>query len=109
MHSWFTKKLNEMIGLAQYCQFPVLQAHFVLTKRAVDEMYGRTEDHHDLLADVLPLLITQAATNGQNDTRLHLERALASIEAPIKNRENIVKVNFDVQKSDLKHNNRSNN
>ena len=92
MHKWFTQKLNEMIGLAHYCQFPILKAHFILTQRAVDEMYGKSNSENDCLKQILPLLISHSESRGDHDVRAHLEEALAAVE---QKSGNVVSVNFN--------------
>ncbi|SHG56006.1 hypothetical protein [Cognatishimia maritima] len=91
MHKWFTQKLNEMIGLAHYCQFPILKAHFILTQKAVDEMYGKSNPEDDCLKQILPLLISHSESRGDDDVRAHLEEALAAAE---QKSGNVVSINF---------------
>jgi|GEM_PF-6065669 len=94
MHKWFTQKLNEMIGLAHYCQFPILKAHFILTQKAVDEMYGKQEPGENCLHDILPLMISQAEINGEFEAAKHLKAAYEAIEVPEKEIDNIVEIDF---------------
>ena len=94
MHSWFTQKLNEMIGLAHYCQYPILKAHFVLTQKAVDEIYGEQKSDQTATARVLPLLISQAQTDGNHEAAHHLRQALQALEKPPIDAENIVTLDF---------------
>ena len=95
MHSWFSKRLNEMIDLSQYCRYPVLQAHFVLTQKAVDELYGQSLNAgRDSLRTILPLLISQAKLMGEEETQAHLEKALATLEAARQEGQNVVSLPF---------------
>lgn len=94
MHKWFTQKLNEMIGLAHYCQFPILKAHFILTQKAVDEMYGKHEPGENCLQDILPLMISQAEVSGEYEAAKHLKAALNAIEVPKQGRDNVVALDF---------------
>ncbi|MDO6726009.1 MAG: hypothetical protein ACRBBO_07065 [Cognatishimia sp.] len=94
MHSWFSKKIGEMTELAQYCHFPVLQAHFVLTQKAVDELYGKTTEQTDSLETILPMLISDAKDKGQLEVLKHLERAAIAIAETPNSSENIVRLDF---------------
>lgn len=91
MHSWFSKRLNEMIDLSQYCRYPILQAHFVLTQKAVDELYGQSLNAgRDSLRTILPLMISQAKLMGEEKAQAHLEQALAALEAARQEGQNVV-------------------
>lgn len=94
MHSWFSKKIGEMTDVARYCHFPILQAHFVLTQKAVDELYGKTSDQSGSLETILPMLISDAKVSGQAEVLKHLERAAAVLSDKQATTENVVQLDF---------------
>ena len=85
MHSWFTQKLNEMIGLAHYCQYPVLKAHFILAQKAVDEIYDKPTKGGVGLAQLLPLLASEAENDGHSAVAGHLRDAMDALLDETKN------------------------
>ncbi|WP_353533363.1 hypothetical protein [Cognatishimia sp. WU-CL00825] len=94
MHSWFTKKLDDMIELARYCNFPILQAHFLMSQRAVETMYQSKSDPKDALAEILPLLISHAKLTGQVDVQNHLESALRATKTQPLNASKVISIDF---------------
>ncbi|MDC0738207.1 hypothetical protein N6L24_07940 [Cognatishimia sp. SS12] len=107
MHKWFKSKLDEMIGLSQYCDFPLLQAHFVLTRAAVDELYDSSKSENESLRRMLPLLIEQANSKNRPDVAQHLSHALQALGPSEEVAANVVRVDFDVLRTpqvDLKSN-----
>lgn len=95
MHSWFTQKLNEMIGLAHYCQYPILKAHFVLTQKAVDEIYGEhRETDETSLSRILPLMISQAEADKEVEAAHHLRQAMQALGKKNLQAENVIELSF---------------
>ncbi|UZD89873.1 hypothetical protein [Cognatishimia activa] len=94
MHKWFTQKINEMIGLAHYCQYPILKAHLILTQQAIDETYGQSSSDSSSLKRILPLLIKQAELDGNPESARHMRRALEAMESDSILAENVVQVSF---------------
>lgn len=106
MHSWFTQKLNEMIGLAHYCQYPILKAHLILTQKTVDEIYGSRKSEDDTLVQVLPLMISQAEIEGKAEAAHHMRQALHALDRKPILADNVVEVDFnaqDIQCSQSRH------
>lgn len=99
MYSWFTQKLNEMAGLAHYCDYPVLEAHFVLTQRAVNEVYGEQDAEDTSLKDLLPLMISQAESDGEYEAAHHMRQALQALGQQTTDAENVVAVDFAAPKA----------
>ncbi|CUI65374.1 hypothetical protein [Cognatishimia activa] len=91
MHSWFTQKLNEMTGLAHYCQYPVLKAHFILAQKAVDEIYDKPAHNGVGLAQLLPLLASEAENDGHFEVAGHLRNAMNALNA---DQEKVLAVDF---------------
>ncbi len=102
MHSWFTQKLNEMTALAHYCQFPILKAHFILTQKAVDDMYGKHQPSENDLQRILPLLLMQAESSNAFEVAKHLRRAIDSLEPSRMNNDKIVPVDFQLPLTERK-------
>lgn len=95
MHSWFTQKLNEMIGLAHYCEYPILKAHIALTQQAVDDIYSQHKPDGSTLTKILPLMISQAEIDGEHETAHHMRRALHALGSDKVEAENVVEVDFN--------------
>lgn len=94
MHSWFTQKLNEMIGLAHYCEYPILKAHIALTQQAVDDIYSQHKSDGSTLNKMLPLMISQAELDGEHEAAHHMRRALHALAPNKVEAENVVAVDF---------------
>ncbi len=94
MHSWFTKKLSDMVELARYCNFPMLQAHFLMSQRAVDTLYASKDSSQDDLAEIIQLLINQAQSSGQTEVQNHLECALKATGARPEKASKVISIDF---------------
>lgn len=99
MHSWFTQKLNEMIGLAHYCGYPILKAHFVLTQQAVDEIYNQKSSNDTSMGNILGLLLKQAENDGDDEVSRHLRNAVYALKKREADTSNVVELSFDTLKT----------
>ena len=94
MHKWFSHRLTELINLAQYCQLPMLTAHLILTRNAADHIFDETKEPISALEQILPLMLSQAEKDGQNEVEAHLQSALKALHASTETASNIVTVDF---------------
>jgi hypothetical protein len=99
---WYTKKLNELIQVAQYCHHPVIEAFAVLTKNATkDYLADGNPSSKQALALVVRLAAEQAAREELNETASQLLAALTSLEKEAQqNSAEVVTVNFSPLKRD---------
>lgn len=97
MHSWFTEKLNELTAVAHYCQFPIAEAHFILSQTAVNDIYDKNEQSEVAFERLLSLMVMHAESTGKPEVAAHLQNALDALTDQTGDHhvaENVISVDF---------------
>ncbi|MCH2250804.1 MAG: hypothetical protein MK042_13525 [Cognatishimia sp.] len=95
MYEWYIKKLNEFIGVAQYCRHQVIEAHLVLARSATEDcLSGEDRQSKAALQRVIRLSAEQAMREGLDATAEHLLAAADTLETESKKTADIIALHF---------------